>query len=272
MLAVFIIGSFRIIQLGDYGSWLYVGLSIYLFARFHNPELVRSIFPNKVFRTLRLLEAIVYSLPFSIMLVLTQSYLQSMALPLLAMLSSQLNLKIRPSFTIPTPFYKYPFEFTVGFRRSWLLIMVCYILCAIGASVNNFNLSIFSVAVLYLTLLLFYTKPEDESFVWMHTRTPGAFLTHKVKIAILYSVLSSLPMIVAVMIFFTEQWLVIASVSIGGLLLPITGLLNKYAHYPYEAEFINAILIGSCLLFPPLFLIIVPFLANKALANLKTYL
>jgi hypothetical protein len=41
------------------------------------------------------------------------------------------------------PFYKYPFEFTVGFRTNYFMFFITYFLAIMAIHVDNFNLGIF---------------------------------------------------------------------------------------------------------------------------------
>ncbi|MBK7030860.1 MAG: hypothetical protein IPH45_17355 [Bacteroidales bacterium] len=50
----------------------------------------------------------------------------------------------RWNFTIPTPFSKHPFEFAVGFRKTFLAWLFAYFLTIMAISVGNFNLGVFS--------------------------------------------------------------------------------------------------------------------------------
>ena len=45
------------------------------------------------------------------------------------------------NLTIPTPFSKKPFEFSTGFRRSFFMFPIAYILTFIAIRVDNFNLA-----------------------------------------------------------------------------------------------------------------------------------
>ena len=76
---------------------------------------------------------------------------------------------------MPTPFSKNPFEFTTGFRRTLLIFPLAYALTVIAINVDNLNLGIFSILLIFLIVLSFYSKPEEEYYVWVHADTPKSF-------------------------------------------------------------------------------------------------
>ena len=80
------------------------------------------------------------------------------------------------------------------------------------------------------------------------------------------------PVAIATVMVFPSNWLLIFSVCLLGVLVPVASLLNKYVSFPRQSEFLNALLIGFCMVFPPISLVIIPYLANKASENLKSYL
>ncbi len=272
LIGIFIFLSHLSINTLKSGNWIYLGLALYLFSKIQNTALIDLIYSNRELRKLRLLEAIIFSVPFSIMLFVKQFFLEGIFLTLLLALFSQISIKRNFSFVIPTPFYKHPFEFIVGFRKAWLLIFITYGLCAIALIVGNHNLALFSVVLIYLTIILFYSNPEPEFFVLIYAMKPKQFLWKKVMTALLLTATLSIPLVLATFITFPEKWITTSLLFLVGPFLPITGILNKYSQFPSDSELINSILIGSCLLFPPILLFIVPYLANKATINLNNHL
>ena len=272
MVLVFVTISHITINTLEKGNWIYGVITIYLFSKFHNPELISLIFSKHELRKLRIVEAFIFSIPFSTMLFFYQFYLSGVLLFFVVLLFSQISFYPRISFVIPTPFYKRPFEFITGFRIAWPLLFVTYSLQLIAMEVGNYNLAVFSFVVICFTLVAFYAKPEDQSFIFIFASKPEQFLLEKTKTAALFSALLSLPLFITMTFAFPEHWLINSILFLLGLILPIVGVLNKYAHFPLESELINSLLIGFCLLFPPLFLFIIPYLYNKATINLKNYL
>lgn len=270
--AFFVVISHLTINLIEKGHWIYISLAIYLFLKLQNIAMVNLIFSNRELRKLRLFEAIIFSVLFSIMLLVNQFYLEGTLLIFSVSVSSIFCININLSLRVPTPFYKRPFEFIIGFRKTWAMLFVTLCLCSIALTVKNYNLILFSTALVYLNFSAFYSKSEHEFFVWIYSMNPQKFLLEKVKTALLFSLFSTMPIGIATYVVFPENWMATTLLLLLGSALPILGILNKYSYFPSHSELINSILIGFCLLFPPFLLFMVPYLINKATNNLRDYL
>ncbi len=268
----FVVISHLTINSIEKGHWIYILLTIYLFSKLQNPTLASLIFSRNDLRKMRICEAVIFSVPFSIMLLANHFFLEVIILFLSISASSLFRLSTKFSFTIPTPFYRRPFEFIIGFRKTWPLLLVTLGLCSIALTVKNYNLTIFSIVIAYLNFSAFYSKSEHELFVWVYSINPQQFLLEKVKTAFLFSIISTIPMILATYVVFPENWMATTLLLLLGSVLPILGILNKYSYFPSHGELINSILIGFSLLFPPFLLFMVPYLINKATNNLRHYL
>lgn len=272
LMAIFIVASQLIVNSIERGSWIYTLLAIYLFLKTQNNKFSSLIFSKHQLRKLHLFEGAVFSVPFFVMLSLSQFFLEGVILIFSILISTRFSINTQLSIAVPTPFYKQPFEFITGFRKTWVVVFIAYGLCSIALTVGNFNLAIFSIALVYLNLITFYAEPEPKFFVWMHSMTPKEFLLTKIKTALFFSALLTGPFIAALYLLFPENWVVTTFLFLTGPLLPTMGILNKYSYFPSRSELIQSILIGVSLLFPPLLLLIIPYLINKATTNLKDHL
>jgi hypothetical protein len=272
LLVIFSVISHLTINSIENGAWVYALLSIYLFLKTQNIALVSLIFSNSELRKIRLVEAIIFFVPFSVMLLINQFFFEGLLLMLSIPFSAQFRLRNRFSFKMPTPFYKHPFEFIMGFRSTWAILLMSLGLSIIAITVENYNLTVFSIALIYLNFSVFYSKSEHVFFVWIYSMNPQQFLSEKVRIALLFSVLSTTPIIIATYVVFPDNWMVTTLLLLSGSILPILGILNKYSYFPSHSELINSILIGFSLLFPPFLLFMIPYLIYKATNNLKNYL
>jgi len=99
---------------------------------------------------------------------------------------AKIHFKNQLNYTIPTPFYKKPFEFIIGFRTAIGMIGFAYFLTIMGISVGNFNLGIFSLLVVFLTSFSFYAQPDSQFYVWIFSHSSATFLLDKIKIGIGY--------------------------------------------------------------------------------------
>lgn len=269
---IFVLLSQLILAWSKVGSWLYIGLAILIFTRLKHGALVTQVFSKKSIYLLAFFETLVCAIPFIALLLSNQFYLESLLLVPLLFSVSFLKVPDIIMPKIPTPFYRRPFEFVVGFRKSFPLIIVFYAMVVISLLVLNLNLGLVSVLLIYLVIAGYYGNVEPAFLVWTYAFPPTHFLTFKAKTALLYSFLMVLPASLAMMVVFPSKWYLILAFYCFGVLLPIASLLNKYVSFPRKAEYINAIFIGSCMVFPPIFLFIIPYLSSKASENLKEYL
>ncbi|NOU39367.1 MAG: hypothetical protein HOO89_11695 [Ferruginibacter sp.] len=136
------------------------------------------------------------------------------------------------NFTLPTPFYKNPFEFLVGFRSSFILIVALYMLMIISINVQNFGLGAFALFFLFFIIISFYQKPESVFYVWIYALNSKQFLIKKITIAIMHSFILTLPMLSGLIYFFPHYIAIIIAISLFGNILMITVLLSKYAQFP----------------------------------------
>ncbi len=150
--------------------------------------------------------------------------------------------------------------------------MISLFVLLMAIRVDNENLGLFAVAIPFLVSLSYYIEPEDHFFVWIHTGGVEQFLMKKIKIALTYSILISVPFILAYGISFGDSSYMLAALTISGLIWVITSLLAKYAHFPSELNILQGIAVTFTIIFPPLALIVIPVLYNKASSNLENYL
>jgi hypothetical protein len=182
------------------------------------------------------------------------------------------SIKTGINFTIPTPFYKKPFEFTVGFRNTFYIFPIAYILTCIAISVDNFNLGIFSLLLVFLVAFSFYTQPENEYFVWSFALTPKQFIIEKIKTALLFTSIVSLPIVLTLCFFYYTNIDALIAFYIIGCIFLITIISAKYSAYPDQINLPEGIIIAICISFPPLLLVFAPYFYLKAIKKLQRYL
>ena len=232
---------------------------------------LRWLLPH-IMAKIRLIENLLVSTPFVLFLLYKQQYIIAFSVYAISSLLSLFNKVNRFDFVIPTPFFKFPFEFTSGFRKTFWIYLLAYILTYISISVDNFNLGIFSLIITFLTSMSFYFNQESIFYVWIHSSEPTGFLWEKIKIAVFYSILISIPISLSLIIFFPDRALIVIIFEILGVLFVLTSLLGKYAYYPLEISLIPGFAIGFSILFPPLLLAIIPYFYSKSKQNLGSIL
>lgn len=267
--------SWFLFQKTEYASYIYVVLAVMVTGNLSErkrTEFLKLNFQHSNWRKIRLLENLIVLFPFVLFLCLKQQFIAVLMLIAIGSFLSVLSVRTRFQVVVPTPFSKRPFEFTVGFRKTFYLYGAAYLLTVIALNVNNFNLGIFSLLVIFAVAMSYYTTPEDEWFVWSHSMHPKQFLFHKIKIALIYSSFLASPVFVAMSIYYPSEIHIIGLFLLAGYSFLISMIVAKYAAYPSEINLVEGILITFGIAFPLLLLIIVPYFFNKSVKSLNPLL
>ena len=186
---VFIAFSIFLFYKTTFAPYIYVLVSLYFTSKLSEikrNDFLKICFGSVQHRKVRILENLIIALLFIVFLVYKQQFYPIAILVAITVLIALLNLKTTYNVTIPTPFYKKPFEFTVGFRNTFFMFFIAYSLAIIAVIADNFNIGVFSLMLIILTVLCYYLKPENEYYVWSYSLTPVKFLIEKIKIAFLF--------------------------------------------------------------------------------------
>lgn len=259
-------------QKTEYAGYIYVFTALSVIVKLSErkrAEFLKISFKDLGWMKIRLAENLIAAVPFVVFLCYKQLFLFAFLLMILVSLMAITSFRTRFNSTIPTPFSGKPFEFTVGFRNTFYLFLGIYILTFIAIKVDNFNLGVFSMLLVFAFSMSYYAKPEDELFVWIHSLTPKEFLFEKMKPALKYSTLLNLPVIIALGIFYPFDLHFIGLFLLLGYLFLICMILAKYSVYPNEMNLVEVILIAFCVAFSPLLLIIIPYFYSKSMKSLN---
>lgn len=221
---------------------------------------------------IRLAENGIVALPFLVVLLLKGWLIAAAGLAALSAAMAFLRFRSSFGFVIPTPFGRRPFEFTVGFRRTFLLFPLAYFVTWKAIEVGNTNLGLFSLLLVYLVCMTYYSQPEREEFVWIYSLTPAKFLLRKAGTALLFSTALSLPAALGLCIWGDMNVLLIPVVMLVGCLYVINMLLAKYSAFPDPMHLPQAVIIAFSLFMPPVLLLSIPFLWSQSLQKLKASL
>lgn len=274
-LVVFILISEYIFKNTEFAK--YILILICLSLQFNLSENKRSDFLSSTFgdtlkMKIRILENLIVSLPFVAILIYKGAFLEGAILFLIAIIIATFSFQTSVNFSMPTPFSKKPFEFLVGFRNTFFIFPIAYILTVIAISISNLNLGLFSMMLIFLTIMSYLAKPEYEYYVWVHAETPRVFLKNKIITATKYSTLLVTPILIGLLIFYSSEFELILTVFLIGLFFIWAIILAKYSAYPGEMSLPEGIVIAFSLYFPPLLLAIIPFFYFKSLNKLKVIL
>lgn len=272
--SVFVLVSDYVIGLG-YGSYVYIFLaSIPLLVSIgvNRNDFLKLCFSKQQYRWIRLIENYISIFPFVLFLCYKLYFIEAVVVMFLSFLLSFVSFGIKKNLILPTPFYRFPFEFAVGFRKTWMAIFVCYLLTGISIWADNFNIGVFSVGVLILICVGYYSKSEPLTYVKIYNCNSAVFLKKKCEIAVLYcSMLIFLP--VLVLLFFNFNQLFMLSVIVmSGFCYLVLAIFGKYACYPSEIAIFQGVVFFLAIWFPPMLIILLPYTYKKASKNLMPIL
>lgn len=233
---------------------------------------LRQHFSKTEFQAIRVYENALVILPFTLGLLINRQWLIAFSALAIALLMSLSTVERNLNITIPTPFYRYPFEFVTGFRRNYPVILAAGFVLTMAVLYGNANPGLFALAVVMLVCLSYYMQTETSYLVWIYAMTPIQFLAHKVCIAMMYTALMSLPFIIVLLIFFTGHAGFIALLFGLGMLYLLATILGKYAFFPASINLPQGIMIAISFWFPPLLLILIPYFYTRAIRQLKPIL
>jgi hypothetical protein len=259
----------------EYAGWGYAFLALLSTARLSETDrnqFLLNTYPVREYRQLRLLENLGVALPFIAAMSIAGEWLPALTAVVAAGIMTLSNIDRLVPMTIPTPFSRRPFEFAVGFRRSWLLVLVLYILAAIAIRHGNFNLGMFALVALFLAAMTYYNEPEPTLFVWMHADDARSFLRKKMITAVLHASILSAPVIAALVIAWPYYALFPSIAVMVGTLYVIAMLLGKYAGYPSAINLPSGFMLALAVWFPPLLLGVIPYFHRRAVRQLTPYL
>jgi len=196
----------------------------------------------------------------------------SVILNLFVILITLFNFSTNLNVTFPTPFSKKPFEFTVGFRKTFYVFPIAYFLTYISVSLGNFNLGVFSMLLVGITCFSYYSKIENEYFVWNYNLSSKEFLLEKTKTCLIYFSLLSVPIIVTLAVsFFNEIDILIVFFLLSYAYLT-TIIFAKYSSFPNEMNISQGILIALSFMFPPILVIFIPLFYSQSIKKLNAIL
>jgi hypothetical protein len=232
-------------------------------------DFLLSTFGDKTKMRISIIENLILYVPFFSILLYKSFIIEACILFLCSIILALFSFHSNFNLTIPTPFSKKPFEFSTGFRKTFLIFPIAYALTVIAINVDNLNLGIFAFLLVFLTSFSYYHKPEQEYYVWVHAETPKAFLMNKILNASKNTTLLAIPIIISLLVFYPSEFELILVFFLIGLLFLWTVILAKYSAYPGAMNLPEGMIIALSIYFPPLLLAIIPFFYTKSINKLK---
>jgi hypothetical protein len=267
--------SIKLFEKTQFAEYIYIVLALSLVIKLNEVkrnDFLKLCYSKVEYVKLRIIENLIVSIAFITFLLIQEKYLSSILLSISVGIFSLIDIKNKSSFTVPTLFYKYPFEFAVGFRTNYFIYLFAYLLTFMSIYVDNFNLGVFSLILTLLSCLNYYTNSEDEFYVWVFSLSPKEFIRYKLKNIIQYSTILCLPIIISLSLFFYTKIDIILGVQCLGYLFIFTTMLAKYSVFPEKLNIRFGIVFALTLWLPPLLLLIIPYLYIQSTKKLKKIL
>lgn len=272
---VFVLLSGYLFEKTEFAVYLYGFIALTFISKLNEPkrnDFLKSIFNKRNYLKLRVVENLICIIPFFFFLLYKGLFIFALLLCLLAIFITLFNFSTNLNATIPTPFSKKPFEFVVGFRKTFYVFPIAYFLTYISISIGNFNLGVFSMLLIGLTCFSFYSKIENEYYVWSFNVSSKEFLFEKTKTCLIYFTLLISPIVLALSIsFFNEIHILIVFFLLCYTYL-LTIILAKYSAFPNEMNMSQGILIALSFMFPPMLFIIIPLFYSQSIKKLNKIL
>lgn len=258
----------------EYAVYIYCFFAISLTLRLSEKgrnDFLKTTFPNN-YKRLRIIENLLIVVPFLLFLLIQQSFWYFLFLITSSLIISVFNFKTGFNRTLPTPFGKQPFEFLVGFRKTFFLLPFAYYLAYQSFILDDYHIGMVAMFLINVICMSFYAKPENEIFIWSFSLSPQKFLLSKIKTALLYSNCLTLPIVFFLVGFFpNEKILVLAMLLLSNLYL-VTAIFAKYSNFPHQIGLIEGIFLAISFGFPPFLILITPTFYSQAIRSLKLVL
>ena len=267
--------SIYLFHKSTFAEYIYVLIYLYFISNLSGKrrnDFLKICFKYRDYKIIRALENLAAALPFITVLLYKLCFAAAATIFTLGFILSHVNAPEKFSIVIPTPFSKNPFEFMVGFRNTFYIIAFAYTLTIIAVRVDNFNLGAFSLLLVLLIAAGYNSKSEKSFYVWQFALSPSRFLCYKIKISLWHSFLLCSPVILTLCVFYFKRTGVLLFVFLFGFAFLSTVILAKYSTYPAEIGFETGILLGFCLVSPPLMVIAIPYFFHKSRKKLSIIL
>lgn len=258
-----------------FAGWVYSGLAALFLLRMSDSkrnDLLRAIFGKPELWRVRVLENLAIALPFVLYLLWERCFMLALALIPLAVLAVFVQFRQAAFIGIPTPFRKFPFEFIVGFRKALLFLVLAGFLLYKGVEIENFNLALSSLGLVFLISMSFYLEPEALYFVWIYKLDATRFLQKKMWYALICASILSLPFLLVLSLSFPEKIWIVAVVQLFGYCMLLAMVLAKYSAFPGTMSVPQGIFFGLSLWFPPLLFITIPVFYSQSKKRIKAIL
>lgn len=271
----FFIGAEKLFKEIEYANLVYIALHLGIALQLNNANRIQFLkfcFSKNDYIKLRLIENYSIAFPFIAYVLYKQLFLIGVIIIIDATLLSFVKFNGVFQKTIPTPFSKKPFEFTIGFRKTFYIFILLFFILFKAIEVSNLNLGIFSIVACFAIIFSYYSSPENAYYVWNFSLTPKEFLWNKIRISLQYATYLVFPLVAILCFFYFKEFESILIFTFLGYVFLIAIVLAKYSAYPEKMNVVQGVFLAFSVYFPPLLAIVIPIFYFQAIKNLKTIL
>ncbi|MCH7400250.1 hypothetical protein ACFOUP_07160 [Belliella kenyensis] len=224
---------------------------------------------NKAMKML-ILENFIVSVPFLLALFLNGYRLACLVVILISVLVALLTAKFRPTRSFPTPFFNYPFEFQIGYRQHFFLILFSYLFVVFSNQEIRQEVEWVVFLGIFALISTFYSeKIEDTSYIMLSKRSPRSFLLRKLGVSIFLTNMLILPLCSILIWSNFINLKDIIWVYFSGLLFLCFVILAKYIAFPNKINISQGAFIGLSVVLIPISIFTFPVFYFQAEKNLS---
>lgn len=275
-LIAFVICSLLIFyKLQQLGPWIYVGIAVIVLISLGSSDRVNQIhilYTNQRYYSIRIIENLIAIFPFVCFLVYKHEFILSIILLILSLFLSFLHFRKHRTKIIPTPFRRFPFEYIIGFRRTFWVICLTYFVVFKSIQVDNYLLGLFAISIIFFVCMSYYQKQEEYYYLWIYTCTTSHFLNRKILISIYSASLLVFLPILAILINFMENWIMTVAAYLLECLLVGSSVVAKYSTYPKQMQIPQVILYAMSIIIIPLLPLVIWLFYRKSQKRLEPIL
>ncbi|MCH7396982.1 hypothetical protein MM236_03240 [Belliella sp. DSM 107340] len=252
----------------------YIYLASLIFTLQSRVNFEKSSFLEMIYGTsknfkIRLIENGLICLPFFIGLVYQGYYLESFFVLIIPFIYAFFRFELFRIKKSSTPYFKYPFEFQIGFRKYILVLISLYLSVLVIDYSWLYEFSIISFLGMFALISTFYSSNiEDSSYLRIEVRSVQDFLFKKVLESLFLTLSLVLPMFLIITLKLGLNIEFIVFLILGMLFIGLV-VLAKYASYPQEIGIVQGTIVAISVIFFPISLITFPIFYYKAILNIK---
>ncbi len=271
----FVVLSYLLFQKSGLAVYLYMGFAVFFSkSKDYREKLdfLRLQYGIKQMRQILNIEHSLIALPFLLVILISGNFLQVAICMLLVYLVSWVPFEMKSRLRIPNPYQQFPFEFAIGFRKYFLLVVMAYTIGIIACVVANFNIAIFGMLILALTMMNYYSLVEPSFIIWEDVRSERTLLHYKLKVGLRYFILTSIPLWTMIVIVYPTHWMYVLLWAVILLIYFLVFILMKYDAFPRAMGLPHTIYFIACMIIPPLLIVFAYRFYKRSLNHLKMYI